>query len=80
MAEIVVVAKPFNSTLQIILNMGVDMDGKQIKKTRSYTNVKPDATDEDVHSVAQSINGLQEPSRLAYYLIDKVELAEESQG
>ncbi|MFZ5968992.1 MAG: DUF1659 domain-containing protein [Bacillota bacterium] len=47
------------SKFRIVFNHGVDGDGKVITKTKTYTNVKAVATDEDVYAVAEAIIGLQ---------------------
>ncbi|MFB4162886.1 DUF1659 domain-containing protein [Alteribacillus sp. JSM 102045] len=54
MAEIV------NSRLTLELNGGANDNGDTILKYKSFQNVKTDAADEDLQSVAISLGGLQE--------------------
>ena len=49
-----VVSTPLNSGLRIIVETGKDENNKSIYRTRSYNNVKTDAVDEDLMSVATS--------------------------
>lgn len=45
--------------LQIRSHHGV-VDGKDVIKSRTYSNVKPDADNEGIYAVAEAISGLQE--------------------
>ncbi|NLZ54889.1 MAG: DUF1659 domain-containing protein [Thermoanaerobacteraceae bacterium] len=54
-----IVATPLNSSLRIIVETGVDENNKPIYRTRSYNNVKTDATDEDLMSVANQLADIQ---------------------
>ncbi len=45
--------------MQIRSSYGV-VDGKDVIKTRTYSNVKEDAADEGIYAVAEAIAGLQE--------------------
>ncbi|MEG0377034.1 MAG: DUF1659 domain-containing protein [Eubacterium sp.] len=46
--------------LKIISNYG-ESSGKIVKKTRTYSDVKPDATNDKVFNTFKWIKGLQEP-------------------
>ncbi|HHW02459.1 MAG TPA: DUF1659 domain-containing protein [Thermoanaerobacterales bacterium] len=54
-----VIVTPVDSSLQIIVQTGVDENNKPVFKTRSYTRVKTDATDQDLMDVAKQLAGLQ---------------------
>ncbi|MCL6560286.1 MAG: DUF1659 domain-containing protein [Firmicutes bacterium] len=54
-----VLATPVDSSLQIIVQTGVDGNNKPVYKTRSYARVKTDATDQNVMDVAAQLAGLQ---------------------
>lgn len=45
--------------MQIRSSYGV-VDGKEVIRSRTYSNVKEDALDEGVYAVAEAIAGLQE--------------------
>lgn len=55
-----VIANPLGSRLQLRLIVGQDGQGNPIYRTRSYSNVKPDASDEDVLAVGNALAGLQQ--------------------
>ncbi len=57
--------------LQIRSNHG-QVDGKDVIKSRTYSNVKADASDEGIYAVAEAIASLQEPT------MDEVILVESS--
>ena len=46
------------SSMSLTFNQGLDEFGKEITKKRTYSNVKPDATLENVYNVATAIAGL----------------------
>lgn len=52
-------SRAYPSTLQLVYDMGTDDDGKKITRRRSYSNVKPDAVDQDLYDVAIALIGLQ---------------------
>jgi hypothetical protein len=54
-----VISTPIDSTLQVILQTGVDEDDKPILRTRSFNRVKTDVEDENVMNVAKQLIGLQ---------------------
>jgi hypothetical protein len=54
-----VIVTPVDSSLQIIVQTGVDANNKPVYRTRSYNRVKTDAQDQDVLDVAKQIIGLQ---------------------
>lgn len=54
-----VVSTPLNSGLRIIVETGKDENNKSIYRTRSYNNVKTDAVDEDLMSVANQLADIQ---------------------
>ena len=48
-----------HSTLKLKFDCGLTSDGKTITKTRSFLNVKSDATSLDVYNVAETLASLQ---------------------
>lgn len=48
-----------HSTLKLKFDCGLTSDGKTITKTRSFSNVKSDATSLDVYNVAETLASLQ---------------------
>ena len=54
-----VVSTPINSSLRILVETGVDENDKPIYRTRSYNNVRTEAVDEDLMSVANQLADIQ---------------------
>jgi hypothetical protein len=49
-----------NSRLVLVFSNGVDEFGDPIHKTKSFNNIKPTATDQQLTAVASSLAPLQE--------------------
>lgn len=73
-----VIVTPVDSTLQIIVQTGVDADNKPILRTRSYNRVKTTAADQDVMDVAKQLAGLQSHPVGSIRRIMESELAEQA--
>lgn len=65
-----------DSKIKLNLDGGVDQNGKQIVKSKTYSKVKATATNEDVYSVATALTGLQKLPVVSIRRIDEVELVE----
>ncbi len=50
----------YGAKLQLKLFVGLDGDGKEIFRTKTYSNVKPSAEDQAVYDVANTLADLQE--------------------
>lgn len=46
--------------MQLKLNTGLDENGKEIIKTKTYSNVKSDAQDQGIYDVGSSLAALQD--------------------
>ncbi|MFA7467242.1 MAG: DUF1659 domain-containing protein [Desulfotomaculaceae bacterium] len=64
------------STLRLQLQTGVDGNGDPIIRSKSLTNVKPEAQDQDIFDVAQALVGLQESVLENVLRIDTARLEE----
>ncbi|MET3681961.1 hypothetical protein ABID56_000040 [Alkalibacillus flavidus] len=51
-------AQKIDSQLQLIYQTGVDGEGNSVFKTQRYNNVKPEATNDQVMTVAQALSNL----------------------
>jgi len=71
-----VVATPLNSSLRLILETGMDENGKPVYSTRTYNNVKTSASDEDLMSVANQLADIQSHPVFAIRRIVETELTE----
>ncbi|RWZ60791.1 DUF1659 domain-containing protein [Halobacillus fulvus] len=49
-----------NSQLQLILDDGLNEEGNAVYRTKSFNNVKTEATSEQLYNVAQALAVLQE--------------------
>lgn len=55
------VAELYSSSLQLVLDDGLHEEtGKQVYKRKSFNNVKPDATADQLYAIANAFVGLQE--------------------
>ena len=55
------VADLVQSTLQLVLATGVDpKSGRPLPKTKSFNNVKPEATPDQLFAIATAFEGLQQ--------------------
>ena len=64
------------SRLRLTFNRGMNEDGKEILQTRTFSNVKPDATDEAVYNVAETLGGLQLDPVVSISRLEEKELTE----
>jgi hypothetical protein len=72
-----VTVTPLGSRLQLRLTVGLDEGGNPIVRTRSYANIKPDASDEAVYLTGQDLAGFQEHSLESIRRVNEFELNEE---
>jgi len=66
--------RPLNSKVQIRFDLGTDTQGKKISRTKTISNIKYDATDQDVFDVVEALIGLQEHRAEYIHKIDQSEL------
>ena len=64
------------STLRLELDNGI-VDGKQKTLSKSFTKVKTDAADEDVHGTAVAISNLQSKDLIKVKKVEEVSLISE---
>ena len=50
-----------SNKLQVRSNYGM-VDGKEVIKSKTYSNLKETAVDDDIYAVAQALAGLQTPA------------------
>ncbi len=71
------VVNHLDSRLQIQVHLGTDNDGKEIIRTKSYSRIKSDASDEDLFEVANALVDLQEHPVVAIRRNSNAEYEEE---
>lgn len=69
-------ANELEGRLRISLNTGVDDEGKPVVKTKSFSRVKPTATDADAYAVAVGFVDLQEHTLVSINKTAEYELTE----
>lgn len=66
-----------DSKVKIQFNNGVAADGRMLKKSKTYSNVKAEATDEGLYSVVDTITKLQDKPVLEIIRVDESVLISE---
>lgn len=54
-----VTATSLTSDLILVMDNGIGASGQALSLNRTYRNVKPEATDQNIYDVAQALIGLQ---------------------
>ncbi|KAF1086177.1 hypothetical protein SPSYN_00918 [Sporotomaculum syntrophicum] len=67
---------PSGTLLRMQFQTGLDGDGDPIYRTKSLSNVKTDAADQDIFDVAQALVELQEYTLTAVLRVDSAVLEE----
>jgi hypothetical protein len=73
-----VVANKLSTALQLKVKTGTDEKGNDVIATQTYRNVKIDAADADIYSVAQSIGSLESTPVISVVRADSVELVNQA--
>lgn len=68
---------PLNARLQLRLNTGLDENMNPVFRTRSYSNVKPATSNDDLHELGQELGSLQVHTIDAVRRVDEVELQQQ---
>ena len=66
-----------DSRLQIQLHLGVNDEGRDITRTKTFNRIKSDVSDEDLYEVATALVSLQEHPVIAVRRSSNVEYEEE---
>lgn len=69
-----VILNPFDSSIQLKFNVGVDDEGNPILKTKTLSGIKNSASDQDLMDVAQALAGLQQYTLAAVVRVNEGEL------
>lgn len=72
-----IIAVPNESKFKIELDGGLDGNGKQIVKAKTFSKVKDTATNDSVYNIANSLSSLQSNSLLSIKRVDEVSLQSE---
>lgn len=63
------------SYLKLKFDCGKNDEGKTVVKTKSYGSVKPNAIDDNLYEVAESIASLQDHNLMGVFRVDNKELS-----
>ncbi|KPI55514.1 hypothetical protein KW94_03150 [Clostridioides difficile] len=63
------------SSIKLKLDAGFDDKGKAVIKSKSFANVKAEALDDDVYTVAEAIAGIQENPIVDILKLDSTSLS-----
>ncbi|MFZ7133063.1 MAG: DUF1659 domain-containing protein [Eubacteriales bacterium] len=69
-------ANTLSTRMQLKLVDGVDDQGNDIIRTKTYSNVNADATDEDFYDIAEAISALQTKNLAGVHKVVDVVLIE----
>lgn len=64
-----------STDLKIVSNYG-EVEGKILKKSKTYRHVSNEATDNAIYSVYESIDAMQQPTAENCYVVSTAELIE----
>ncbi|MDD3654127.1 MAG: DUF1659 domain-containing protein [Desulfotomaculaceae bacterium] len=67
---------PVGTALKLKVNTGTDGSGNPVFRTKSLSNVKSTAADQDIYDVAVSLSGLQDYTLSSISRVDNAELME----
>ena len=69
-----IVSNPYDTRLMLVFYVGDDEEGHPIEKSKSFSGVKPDASNEDLYAVAQALASLQTYELVETERIDRASL------
>lgn len=64
------------SRLRISYSLGLDQNGREQLRTKTYSNIKPTALDEDVYEVASALAGLQNNPMVSVGRVDEKKITQ----
>lgn len=62
--------------LKLRFDCGKDNNGKVVVKSKTYSKINPNATNDDIYAVAKAISSLQEHSLIEVQKIDNTTISE----
>ncbi|SHI40889.1 Protein of unknown function [Dethiosulfatibacter aminovorans DSM 17477] len=73
-----IVSTELEGKVTLVLNNGVDGDGNTLTKSKSFSKLKPEATDEDIYSVISGMASLQEKPVVAVRKTEEYDLVDQA--
>lgn len=68
--------RPVDTRLQIQFDLGIGENGRKITRTKTLSNIKSSADDQELYEVANALIGLQEYNVAAIRRVSQSEYAE----
>lgn len=69
-----ITANTVATDLVLVMDNGTGTSGQQLSKNRAFTNVKPNAANDDLFAVSQDLLSLQDKTNLSVQRRDIVEI------
>ena len=70
------ISTPNASSVKIKFDQGTDLNGERIIKTKTYSNIKSGASNDDIMAVVNAISGLQQHTLSGVNRVDNSSLSE----
>ena len=64
------------SSVKVKFDQGMDLNGDRVIKTKTYSSIKPDASNENIMAVVNALEGLQEHMLSGVNRVDNTSLSE----
>ena len=64
------------SSVKVKFDQGMDLNGDRVVKTKTYSSIKPDASNENIMAVVNALEGLQEHMLSGVNRVDNISLSE----
>ena len=64
------------SSVKVKFDQGMDLNGDRVVKTKTYSSIKPDASNENIMAVVNALEGLQEHMLSGVNRVDNTSLSE----
>lgn len=64
------------SSVKVKFDQGMDLNGDRVIKTKTYSSIKPDASNENIMAVVNTLEGLQEHMLSGVNRVDNTSLSE----
>lgn len=71
-----VISTPNASSIKVKFDNGTDLNGDRIIKTKTYSYIKSDALNEDIMTVVNALNNLQQHVLTSVNRVDNTSLSE----
>jgi hypothetical protein len=75
-----VVSNPYDTRLTLVFYVGDDDEGNPIERSKSFSGVKPEASNEDLFAVAQGLASLQTYPLVETERTDRATLTDDGTG